>query len=277
MERGDFSRSRSTVGKEWDVSSYKRESRCCHCLFKIKAIYACRGREAPPVPFPRGAEGRGATNISRNDSTSDATSKSGSGGQQPRMFPPLAQTGGPARGSAEEQPQQLADGGDQDARNLFYRQAGVGGFTAENAEIGGGEKVAFGQAAANDALGAPPRELELGGLDNGGGAGAESGLPPATTATTDTGCSTADSSSLPSTATSILRGRAPKLLDFFDDHDEQSTREFKAARDYLEEFRELNLDRAILQAGLEATGERLAALNLPLVARYTFQVNRAPA
>lgn len=168
----------------------------------------------------------------------------------------------------------MDDGDDQDARNLFYRQAGVGGLTAENMEIGGGANSALGETAAVDALGTPPRDLELGRLSNGGGAGA-GGLPPATAATTGTGCSTAESSSLPSTATSILRGRAPKLLDFFDDHHEQSNREFKAARDYLEEFRELNLDRAILQAGLEATGERMAALNLPLVARYTFQVKFA--
>lgn len=71
-------------------------------------------------------------------------------------------------------------------------------------------------------------------------------------------------------------GRAPKLLDFFDVNDEHSSRQFRAARDYLEEFRELNLDRAILQEGLGATGERIAALDLPLVARYTFQVIGPP-
>lgn len=67
-------------------------------------------------------------------------------------------------------------------------------------------------------------------------------------------------------------GGAPKLLDFFDMQDEDSSRQFRVARDYLEEFHQLNFDRAILERGLGATGQRMAALDLPLLARYTFQV-----
>lgn len=93
------------------------------------------------------------------------------------------------------------------------------------------------------------------------------------TSTTNTGSTSAGSSVLTSAATSILMGRAPKLVDFFDLEDEGSRREFQEARDYLEEWREFSIDRAIVTAGLGATGERLAALDLPLVARYTFQVS----
>lgn len=94
------------------------------------------------------------------------------------------------------------------------------------------------------------------------------------------GSSTGGSSSLSlsssSAATSAVMGRAPKLVDFFNLNNEGSSRQFRAARDYLAEFREFNLDRAILQEGLGATGERIAALDLPLVARYTFQVISTP-
>lgn len=97
--------------------------------------------------------------------------------------------------------------------------------------------------------------------------------PPTEASTVIDGCSsTTGSSSSPSTAPSAVLGRAPKLLDFFNLKDELSSRDFRVARDYFEELREFNIDRAILQEGLGATGERITALDLPLVARYTFQV-----
>lgn len=167
-----------------------------------------------------------------------------------------------------------------------------------NAAILGGAGSPDGEvvdAAANNAFRTPPREPELNSiffldsamastgrgvadgsiLSSGGSEPSErKSSPSQVTIAVGPSSSTAESSSLPSTATSVLMGGAPKLLDFFDMQDEGSSRQFRAARDYIGEFRELNLDRAILERGLGATGKRMAALDLPLMARYTFQVFR---
>lgn len=212
-------------------------------------------------------------------------------------LPQVGAAAGGSTGKVGRELQQWIDDGDynssssQAARDLFYHRAVGGGR-------GGGEspagKAAFTDGADDDVAGAPPREVEVSNLilwphpsslnmpgdiaDNSvnrsEGVLLIDGTQPQSKAsnTTDGGCSTVGSSSISSAATSAVLGRAPKLLDFFNLNDEGSSREFREARNYLEEFREFNLDRAILQEGLGATGERIAALDLPLVARYTFQV-----
>lgn len=164
----------------------------------------------------------------------------------------------------------------------------------ENAEVVGGTGGPDGDAVgalASYSLDTPPGELDLNSvfwpdpasasagsgvgdssvLSSGGGEATGSSTSRAAAAV-GTGSSTAESSSLPSVATSVLMGGAPKLLDFFDMQDEDSSRQFRVAKEYLEEFRQLDLDRAILERGLGATGQRMAALDLPVIARYTFQV-----
>lgn len=239
----------------------------------------------------------------------ESQGRGGDGGQLTPQSPaprngPLA--GRETGGKASEQQDSLGDDGlstssSQAARDLFYRRAEGGRRDvrgAGNAVIVGGTGSPYGgvvDAAANKTLGTPPRELELNnsvfwpdpiaagtgrgeadGSNFSGGAGEAPGMSKShsswVTAPVGTASSTAESSSLPSAATSALVGGAPKLLDFFNMQDEASSRQFRAARDYMEGFRELDLDRAILERGLGVTGERLVALDLPLMARYTFQV-----
>lgn len=92
----------------------------------------------------------------------------------------------------------------------------------------------------------------------------------AATATTGTG-STVESSSV--TLEAVGR-QAPKLVDFYDFNDAESSQEFRSARDYLEEFRVFSLDRAVLEGDLGGSRDRVAALNVPAAARYAFQVTR---
>lgn len=65
---------------------------------------------------------------------------------------------------------------------------------------------------------------------------------------------------------------APKLLDFYDYRDARACHEMRTTREYLEGFRELDLDRAVLESELGYTRNRIEALELPAVARYAFQV-----
>lgn len=198
--------------------------------------------------------------------------------------------------NGEEGQLQRADRNDQndscsqEARSTAYRcgrgEAADADGSSPTAHDLGGVIDDGGRATIGGVWGTSLADLEINNSESGHhlslssrGAGAADGsaaaavagtLRTASTATTASG--TAGSSSLSSAATSVVVGRAPKLLDFFDSDDEGSRSDFREATLYVEKFREFDLDRAILEKGLGATGECLAALNLPLVARYTFQV-----
>lgn len=256
-----------------------------------QAIYACHGREAPQTSFPDRIGGSGTKNTNGKASGTDEPRSRGGGDGQIKLPSPTLQNGAVTEGDTSSS---------QVARDLCYHRGDAGrrGVPATgSAVVAGGTRGPDGvvlDAVANNVDGTPPRELELNNgvfwpdstsastgrgvadgsvLSSAGGEGPEKSAFPSRVATAvGTGSSTTGSSSLPSIATSVLMGSAPKLLDFFDMQDEASSRQFRAARDYLEGFRELNLDRAILESGLGATGQRMAALDLPLMARYTFQV-----
>lgn len=101
------------------------------------------------------------------------------------------------------------------------------------------------------------------GLDGGPETPSSTVVTTATASTTDT--------SLTDTGTT---GQVPKLLDFFDMSDADSNREFREAREYVEELREFSLDRIALEGSLGGPRNRLAGLNVPILARYAFQVRR---
>lgn len=266
----------------------------------LQAIYACHGREAPQPDFPDRTESTNC-NVSGAD---EPQSRGGGGG---RLEPPSSapQNGAVAEGDINRVESDVGHAVDdnqkssQAARDLFYRrgEAGKGVAPATGNAVmvrgAGSPDDRNVDTSANNVCGTPG-ELELNssvfwpdpasastrqGVADGSAFGSEgdeiserNNFQPRLTTAVGTDSSTAESSSVPSVATSVLVGGAPKLLDFFDMQDENSSRLFRAARDYLEEFRDLNLDRAILESGLGTTGQRLAALDLPLMARYTFQV-----
>lgn len=268
-------------------------------MHTIEAIYACHGHDAPPTRFPEGAESPTNRDAGINDGGTEVATDAGGGGQRHALSPLLQADKAASRGSSSEGRPEWLDDGDrnssssQEARRLFYRrEEGVSERNAESTACaaganGGSSAGGAAHAAGDDSLGSPHADNNNtcsnlragrdsaadGGPSGGGGTAVNRTSPPSTT---KTGSTSADSSVLTSAATSILMGRAPKLVDFFDLEDEGSRREFQEARDYLEEWREFSIDRAIVTAGLGPTGERLAALDLPLVARYTFQVSTRP-
>ncbi|CAM9910671.1 unnamed protein product, partial [Ectocarpus sp. 12 AP-2014] len=260
-----------------------------------KSIYACHGRDAPPTRFPEGAESPTNKGARINGSSTDVATDAGGGGQQHELAPLLQADSAASRGiNSEGRPEWLDDGdrnssSSQEERRLFYRREE--GLAERNSEStayaaganGGSRTRGAADAAGDDSLGPPYAENNStcgpyvragrdsavdGGPSSGGGTTVDRVHPPSTS---NTGSTSAGSSVQASAATSVLVGRAAKLVDFFDLEDAGSRREFQEARDYVEEWREFSVDRAIVTAGLGATGERLAALDLPLVARYTFQ------
>ncbi|CAM9926140.1 unnamed protein product, partial [Ectocarpus fasciculatus] len=257
-----------------------------------KAIYACHGCDAPPTRFPEGTESPTNEDSRISGGGTNVAADAGEGGQGHALAPLLQADNSASRGSSSEGKPEWLDDGDrnssssQEARRLFYRrEEGVAERNAESTACAGGSSTGGAvDAAGDDHLGSPNADnnstccrpnlrsgrdsADDGGPSGGGGTAVDKVNP---TSTTNTGSTSAGSSVLTSAATSILMGRAPKLVDFFDLEDEGSRREFQEARDYLQEWREFSIDRAIVTAGLGATGERLAALDLPLVARYTFQ------
>lgn len=68
---------------------------------------------------------------------------------------------------------------------------------------------------------------------------------------------------------------APKLLDFYDLRDPRSSPEVRVTRQYIEEFRQIDLERAVQESDLGRTRDGIETLNVPAVARYAFQVGGA--
>lgn len=276
--------------------------RRCYSLPVTKAIYASVGQEAPPACFPDDEQGHAnkAANATAGANLNDRSvgvedPPRGDDDDLPCMLSVHA-TVDKDNEKGEQVYQQRADDNDpsnscsQEARSVAFPCGTGKGETARGLapladdlsdSVGNVEHTTVGGL-----LGTSPGDLEIncsenrhhvplssngaGAGDGTGGSAVDRPLRTASTATTASG--TARSSSLSSAATSVLMGRAPKLLDFFHSDDERSRSDFRNATDYIEKFREFDLDRAILEKGLGATGENLAALDLPLVARYTFQV-----
>ncbi|CAM9129624.1 unnamed protein product, partial [Hapterophycus canaliculatus] len=267
-----------------------------------KAIYGCYGQEAPPQRFPgRNQEcPKEATNAAAGAHTNghglhaENPFSGGDEGQPGVLLPPrpidYTVDEDEDKGRREQlqgvDTEDLTCSNSQEARDTVFprrteERGSVGGLPPTDDDLGG----EGGDVTVERLLDTPPGDLEVdnseganrpsspfiatGAGEGNGGAAAGRALLVSSTATTVSG--TAEPSSLSSAATSVLMGRAPKLLDFFDTDDEGSSCDFRGATEYIEKFREFDLDRAILEKGLGATGERLAALDLPLVARYTFQ------
>lgn len=77
-----------------------------------------------------------------------------------------------------------------------------------------------------------------------------------------------------STTTTAAAGCVLKLIDCFDLTNVESSREFRAARDYVDNFSGRRADdKDFAEGGLGASNDESAALDVPLVARYAFQVS----
>lgn len=102
--------------------------------------------------------------------------------------------------------------------------------------------------------------------DSGGAGGPET---PSSTVTAETGTTT---TTLSSATTVTAAGTVPKLLDFYNLADEDSNREFRAARECLEKFLGFDLDRAVLEGSLGFLKDRAVGLDVPTMAGYAFEV-----